>query len=83
MRGKGGDVCEELRKRMIDMCCLPKVRWRVHGARTLRMKGRRYKLWWSGKGKEKEEVIKLVNVGAPNLWVHFKDGILPICGRYL
>ena len=25
---KGGDVCEELRKRMIDVCCLQEVRWR-------------------------------------------------------
>ena len=26
--GKGGEVCEELRKRMIYVCCLQKVRWR-------------------------------------------------------
>ena len=32
---------------MIDVCCLLEVRWRGQGAR---MKGRRYKLWWSGKG---------------------------------
>ena len=25
---KGGEVCEELRKRMIDVCCL-KLRWRI------------------------------------------------------
>ena len=24
LSGKGGDVCEELRKRMIDVCCLQK-----------------------------------------------------------
>ena len=47
---KGGDVCEELRKRMIDVCCLMEVRWRGQGANMLGMKGRRYKLWWSGKG---------------------------------
>ena len=40
----------ELRKRMIDMCCLQEVRWRGQGARMLGMKGRRYKLWWTGKG---------------------------------
>ena len=28
LSGKGGEVCEELRKRMIDVCCLPEVRWR-------------------------------------------------------
>ena len=32
------------------MCCLQQVRWRGQGARMLAMKGRRYKMWWSGKG---------------------------------
>ena len=32
------------------MCCLQEVRWRGWGARMLRVKGRRYKLWLSGKG---------------------------------
>ena len=45
-----GDVCEELRKRIIDVCCLQEVKWRGQGAWMLGMKGRRYKLWWSGKG---------------------------------
>ena len=26
--GKGGEVCDEIRKRMFDVCCLQKVRWR-------------------------------------------------------
>ena len=40
----------ELRKRrMIDVRCV-QVRWRRQGARMLGMKGRRYKLWWSGNG---------------------------------
>ena len=47
LSGKGGEVCEELRKRMIDVCCLQEVRWRGQGARMLGMKGGRYKLWWS------------------------------------
>ena len=50
LSGKGGDVCEELRKRMTDVCCLQVVRWRGQGARMLGMKGRKYKLWWYGKG---------------------------------
>ena len=29
LSGKGGEICEELRKRMIDVCCLQEVRWRV------------------------------------------------------
>ena len=35
---------------MIDVCCLLEVRWRGQGVRMLATKGRRYELWWSGKG---------------------------------
>ena len=38
--GKGGVVCEELRKRRIDVCCLQEVRWRGQGTLMLGMKGR-------------------------------------------
>ena len=31
------------------MCCMQEVRLRGQGTKTLWMKGRRYKLWWSGK----------------------------------
>ena len=34
LSGKGGEVCEELRKRMIDVCCL-QVRWKGQGARMM------------------------------------------------
>ena len=44
LSGKGGEVCDEMRKRMIDVCCLQEVRWRGQSARMLGMKGRRYKL---------------------------------------
>ena len=30
------------------MCCLQELRWRGQGARMMGMKGRRYKLKWSG-----------------------------------
>ena len=46
--GRGTEVCEELRKRRMDVCCLQEVRWRGQGAWFLSVKGRRYKLWWSG-----------------------------------
>ena len=49
LSGKGRDVCEELRMRMIDVCCLQEVRWRGQGARMLGINGGRYELWWSGK----------------------------------
>ena len=48
LSGRGSEVCEELRKRRVDVCCLQEVRWRGQGARFLGAKGRRYKLWWSG-----------------------------------
>ena len=35
---------------MIDVSCLQEVRWRRCGARMLGTDGRRYKLWWYGKG---------------------------------
>ena len=41
-------MCEELRKRKVDVCCLQEVRWRDEGARFIGVKGRRYKLWWCG-----------------------------------
>ena len=31
------------------MCVVSRIRWRGQGARMLGMKGRRNKLWWSGK----------------------------------
>ena len=43
MSGRGTKVCEELRKRSMDVCCLQEVRWRGQGARFMGMKGRRYK----------------------------------------
>ena len=50
LSGKRGYVCDELRKRMINVCCLQEVRWRGQGTRMLVMNGWRYKLRWSGKG---------------------------------
>ncbi|XP_015768733.1 PREDICTED: craniofacial development protein 2-like [Acropora digitifera] len=44
----GTEVCEELRKRRMDVFCLQEVGWRGQGAQFLGMKGRRYKLQWSG-----------------------------------
>ena len=49
LSGKEGDVCEELRKRMIGVCCF-QVRWRGQGDMMHLMKGMRHKMWLSGKG---------------------------------
>ena len=48
MNGRGTEVCEELRKRRMDVCCLQEVRWGGQGARFMGVKGRKYKLWRSG-----------------------------------
>lgn len=48
MSGRGTEVCEELRKRRMDVCFLQKVRWRGQGAWFWGLKGRRYKLWCLG-----------------------------------
>ena len=44
LSGKGREVHEELRKRMIDVCCLQEVRWRGQGAMMLGIEGRRHRL---------------------------------------
>ena len=42
----GREVCEELRKKMIDVRCLQEVRWRKQTSRMV--EGRRFVSWWSG-----------------------------------
>ena len=53
-------MCEELRKRRVDVCCIQKVRWKGQGAHFVVTLGRRYKLWWSGNDAEFGEVGILV-----------------------
>ena len=45
---RGMEVCQELRKKKMDFCCLQEVRHRTEGAWFFGAKGRRHKLWWSG-----------------------------------
>ena len=46
--GRKTEVCEELRKRKVDVCCIQEVGWKGQGAHFVGTSGRRYKLWWSG-----------------------------------
>ena len=46
------EVCEEVRKRRVDVCCMQEVRWKDQGACFVGTLGRRYKLWWSGNDAE-------------------------------
>ena len=39
--GRGTEVCEQLRKREVDMWCVQEVRWRGQGARFVGIRGRR------------------------------------------
>ena len=41
-------MCEQLRRREVDMCYLQQVRSRGQGARFVGCRGKRYKQWWSG-----------------------------------
>ena len=87
-----GEVCEELRMRMSDVCCLLEVRWRGQGAGMLGMKRRRYKLWLSGNGvgvagvmvKEDlcEKVVEVILVSDSVMTlVVFEENVLRlICG---
>ena len=40
-----GEACEDLRRTMVDVCCLQEVRWRGKDPRMLEMDGRRFQLW--------------------------------------
>ena len=46
--GRKTEVCEQLRKGRVDVCCMQEVRWKGQGARFVGTWGQRYKLWWSG-----------------------------------
>ena len=46
--GRKTEVCEELRKKRVDVCYLQEIRWKDQGARFVGTSGRRYKLWLSG-----------------------------------
>ena len=91
LSGMGGEVCEELKKWMIDVCFLWEVGWRGQGARMI---GRRYKLWCSRKGDGvggvgvmvKEELcekgleVRLVRDRVMTVVVFEEDVLRLICG---
>ena len=72
LNGMGLEICEELRKRNVDLCCLLDVRLRGCGGRQIGLQRRKYKLRWSGNQEgyggvdvlEKEEMCdKVIEVG--------------------
>ena len=45
------EICDELWKRNVDLCCLQEVRWRGCGAGLIGLQCRRYELWGRCAGK--------------------------------
>ena len=35
LKGKSGEVCEVLHRRMVKVCCIQEVRWKGEGSRAL------------------------------------------------
>ena len=50
--GRKTEMCEELRKRKVDVCCLQEEKWKSQGACFVGTLGQRYKLWCSGNDAE-------------------------------
>ena len=48
LNGKSMELCEELVRREVGICCIQEVRWRGMGLKSVGSSDRRFKLWWSG-----------------------------------
>ena len=51
LRGRVCEVVETLSRRKVDVCCIQETRYRGGNCRTVKGKGTRYKLYWSGNDK--------------------------------
>ena len=52
LNGKSMEVCEELLRREVGVCCIQEVRQRGMGSKSEGSLGRRFKPWWSGNDDE-------------------------------
>ena len=68
-------MCEELRKRKVDVCCLQEVRWRGEGARFIGVKGRRYKLWWCGNDDKTGAWVYWLKKNSVRRWYMSEEGV--------
>ena len=60
--GRGFEICDELWKRNVDVCCFQEETWRGCWARImLGVLCRKYELWWSGNQEGFVRVAVLVN----------------------
>ena len=48
LNGKSMELCGELVRREVGICCIQEMRWRSMGSKSVGSSGRRFKLWWSG-----------------------------------
>ena len=48
LNGKRMELCEELLRREVGICCIQEVRWRSMGLKFVGSLDRRFKLRWSG-----------------------------------
>ena len=60
LSGKSGEICEELGKRKIDICCLQETRWKGSGTRVISGKCVNYKLFWSGAKDEAQAGVGIM-----------------------
>ena len=51
LRGRFCEVVETLPRRKVDVCCIQETRYRGGNCHTIKGKGTRYKLYWSGNDK--------------------------------
>ena len=54
------ELCKELLRREVGVCCIQEVKWRGMGSKFLGSLGRRFKLWWSGNEDKIGGVVILV-----------------------
>ena len=67
--GRKTEVCEELRKSKVDVCCMQEVRWQ--GGLLVGTLGQRYKLWRSGN-----------DAGFGGVGILVRGNIWKRCGNY-
>ena len=67
-------MCEELRIRKVDVCCLQEVRWKGEEVRFFGFKERRYNLWWCGNDDKTGGVGILVKEICARMWKKLEEG---------
>ena len=48
MKAKSLEICDELKRRKVDVCAVQETRWKGEKTRFVGAAGNRYKFWWKG-----------------------------------